>query len=405
MDKIETKEAASPPRRLSKRAQRELALRQQAEAARKVQQAQRRRVWLAGLVFVACLVAFVVMVSLRPKLPAPAPAPASAAASPPPAAPSVSTPAASPPVTNLGYPTLAELVAMTPEELGKVDVAVVNLRCAEGLPGAEKIDIAAALQKIDGWTARIKEQTDAYAAKLARHPERYGGVLGKYQMDMLTTVLQQDEGVHYDPAMIDIQEKKLEDTPDDTFYDDARHLFVNGLTERQSGTCASMPVFYAAIARRLGYPVRLAQTNGHLYLQWLNDDGSHFNVEATAKGGLMEHPDDYYWHWPRPVSPAQAEKYHFFEPLNARDELATFLNDRAMVLMTSGNMTGSIRCQAQAQQVAEKTKAQMDGMMFVLQVAMHNRQLDQLDALLEQRDRQQGTLQPAWPSLTGTPKP
>ena len=84
-----------------------------------------------------------------------------------------------------------------------------------------------------------------------------------------------------------------------------------------------------------------------------------------------------------------------------------FLCDRAHVLMHSGNMTGSIRCQAQAQQVAEKTKAQADGTMFVLQVAMHNRQLDQINALLEQRDRQQGMLQPPLQTLTrfSTPKP
>ena len=292
---------------------------------------------------------------------------------------------------------------MPPEELARVDLAVVNLRCAEGLPGTEQIDIAATLRKIDAWTARVKEQTSAFAANLSRHPERYGGVEGKYRMDMLTTVLQQDFGLRYDPAMKATLGK--EGTPEDTFFDDARHVFLPGLTEQQLGTCSSMPVLYAAVARRLGYPVRLAEAAEHLYLQWVNEDGSHFNIEATSEGGLNERPDDDYRQWPHPVSPEQAARYHYFEPLSARDEFAMFLGDRSLVLMAAGHPIGATRCQQQAQAVAENTRAQMDDMMFVFQREMRTRQLDQIDALLDQRDRQQGFSHPAWPSLTGTPKP
>ena len=70
---------------------------------------------------------------------------------------------ATPPATNPAYPILAQILATTDEELAKLDIAVVNLRCTEGLPGAETIDMAATLQKIDAWTARVKQQTELYA--------------------------------------------------------------------------------------------------------------------------------------------------------------------------------------------------------------------------------------------------
>jgi ABC-type proline/glycine betaine transport system permease subunit len=52
-------------------------------------------------------------------------------------------------------PTLAELVMMTPERLGEQDIAVMNLRCAEGLPGAEKLDIDKCLDQLDCRVARV----------------------------------------------------------------------------------------------------------------------------------------------------------------------------------------------------------------------------------------------------------
>src|SRR5689334_22171859 len=40
-----------------------------------------------------------------------------------------------------GIPSLEELVAMTPGQLENVDIALLNLRCAEGLPGSGELDI------------------------------------------------------------------------------------------------------------------------------------------------------------------------------------------------------------------------------------------------------------------------
>ena len=46
-------------------------------------------------------------------------------------------------------PSLAQLLAMPPEQLAEVDIALMNLRCAEGLRGAEGLNVTAALMMLD----------------------------------------------------------------------------------------------------------------------------------------------------------------------------------------------------------------------------------------------------------------
>jgi hypothetical protein len=368
---------------MSNRARRREALLWQSEATRKNRLAARRRLWLAGVVFIGASVASVAAIFVTARKDSIAPITA--------ASPSVPLIPANPSgnalnITNPAFPTLVKIMGMSPEELAKVDIAVVNLRCAEGMPGAEKIDIAATLRQIDAMAARVKHETEAYAYNLDRHPERYGGVMGKYEMDMLTTVLQQDFNIHYDPAMAALEGK--EGTPEDTFYDDARNLFINGLTERQMGTCSNLPVLYAAVARRLGYPVYLADASAHLYLKWI-EGSTKFNIEATSAGGLNEESDDYYKHWPFPVTPQAEEEFHYFQPMSARDELASFLSMRSQMLLTQRQWIPAIRCQMKAVELSEHNKVGMNLQLAAFKQIWAQNQAEQMDALLDQRDHTQ----------------
>ncbi len=47
---------------------------------------------------------------------------------------------------------------------------------------------------------------------------------------------------------------------------DSRFLFIHGLLTGFGGTCVSMPILYLAIARRLGYPLKLVETKEALLL-------------------------------------------------------------------------------------------------------------------------------------------
>ena len=44
---------------------------------------------------------------------------------------------------------IAELLALPPDQLEKVDIARINLLCAEGLPGAEDLDVEKCIQTLD----------------------------------------------------------------------------------------------------------------------------------------------------------------------------------------------------------------------------------------------------------------
>jgi len=58
--------------------------------------------------------------------------------------------------------SLDELLEMSPEQLAEVDIAEMNLLCAAGLPGAEKLDIAHALATLDQWAARVRSETQRH---------------------------------------------------------------------------------------------------------------------------------------------------------------------------------------------------------------------------------------------------
>jgi hypothetical protein len=68
---------------------------------------------------------------------------------------------------------------------------------------------------------------------------------------------------------------------------DPEDTFLHGVIQGQGGTCASLPVVYAAVGRRLGYPLKLvsarAGDHGHLFARW-DGDGERLNLEVNETG-------------------------------------------------------------------------------------------------------------------------
>jgi hypothetical protein len=54
--------------------------------------------------------------------------------------------------------TLAELLALKPESLSAVDIGVLNMLCAQGLPGAEDMKIANYQATLDQWARHVKSR-------------------------------------------------------------------------------------------------------------------------------------------------------------------------------------------------------------------------------------------------------
>lgn len=99
-------------------------------------------------------------------------------------------------------PSLAELVAMTPDQLSKQDIAAANLRCAEGLPGSENLDIPRCLFTLDQWAKQVSTYTARCLPNFYRNPGDYNNSVNYFRVLALVTVLQRDLEVHYDPARI-----------------------------------------------------------------------------------------------------------------------------------------------------------------------------------------------------------
>jgi len=226
--------------------------------------------------------------------------------------------------------SLDELLKMTPDQIAHVDIAEMNLLCATGLPSAEKLDINRCLAKLDEWTARVNFETDRHLYKFRRDPNDYDNSEGYFRMLMLITVLQQDYGVHYNPQRIrDIDFTKSKD------------LFVHGMIEDENGgTCVSMPVIYTAVARRLGYPVKLALAKAHTFCRW-DAPNDRFNIEATNQG-MNCFDDAYYSAWPEKVSDAEIKANRYLISLSPAEELASFLASRGHCLSDTGRSQKAI---------------------------------------------------------------
>lgn len=147
---------------------------------------------------------------------------------------------------------------------------------------------------------------------------------------MMVTVLQQDFGVRYNMA-------RARD-PD---FRNAGDLFIHGMLGGEGGTCASMPVLYTAVGRRLGWPIKLASTRGHLFCRWDDPEGKHpfgrerFNIEGAGHGASVV-SDGYYRKRPEPITDEEIERGIYLKSLTPEEEVAVFLALRGHCLEDNG---------------------------------------------------------------------
>jgi hypothetical protein len=242
--------------------------------------------------------------------------------------------------------TLAELLALPPDRLEEVDIARIDLLCAEGLPGAEDLDVEKCIETLDGWARYVKTETDKNYHRFLEHPEKFKNSLGRFQMAAMAAVLSEDLRVQYNPQ----RERELFDNrfftnrtvygeAERSFFSDSSDLFLNGiLSPKRYGTCASLPYLYVAVGRRLGYPVSIAGAHMHSYVYYDEGDGKHFNVEATENRAFVTPSDESYKHpvWGAPSSPEYYEKRGLLRPLSNKEAMGHILAERAAVFRSAG---------------------------------------------------------------------
>jgi len=244
--------------------------------------------------------------------------------------------------------SLEALLRLPVTALHRVDIARMDMLCAQGLPGAEGSDLSASLGELDRMAARVRGETERHLYRFQKNPAEFEHSEGFFRMLMLAVVLAEDFGVSYAPEKIGTA---AEARMDDGFFADAKDVFLQGLTGgRRQGTCSSLPVLQVAIGRRLGYPLKLVTTRAHLFVRW-EDARERFNIEATGQG-VNRFPDDYYRHWPLEITLADEAAEGYLQSLTPSGELAAFLSIRGMCLREAGRLPEAAEALAAAARLA-----------------------------------------------------
>jgi hypothetical protein len=254
---------------------------------------------------------------------------------------------------------LRQLLASPVPQTGQLDIALVNLLCAEGLPGAESLNAQQCLARLDQWAERVRAETERHLYRFKASPREYDYSEAYFRMLMMAIVVYEDYSVRYNPARIAAPGNV---GANDHFFADSRDLFLHGLLSPQTlnsqpstlhlrtGTCSSMPVLYIALGRRLGYPLKLVTTKSHLFLRW-DSPTERFNLEATGKG-MNRWDDEHFKHWPFPVSEEEIQADGYLKSLTPAEELAVFLSLRGHCLKEAGRMPEAITSYADAVRLA-----------------------------------------------------
>jgi hypothetical protein len=232
--------------------------------------------------------------------------------------------------------TLAELLSVPLEEIGNVDIARANLICASGLPGAEELDVEQHIRRLDIWAERIALKTQQFLPVFQSNPAIFDNSEPRWRLLVLARVLADEYRVGY-------HMERIHSHPD---WGDSQDLFIHGITgQRRTGTCPSLPVLVVALGRRLGYPICLSHTVGHVFSRWDGNDHENpawrdrFNIEFS--GDVSFHDDEHYYEFPvewteqdRKAHKAGASEY--LRSFTRRQELAHSLFQRAICLEAIG---------------------------------------------------------------------
>jgi hypothetical protein len=229
------------------------------------------------------------------------------------------------------------------------NIQLLNLLCADRLPGNEDIDIRGCLTRLDSLADYIKGSIER-TYRVHGPSAQYSFSKQKTWMACLVTRMKQTFGAAYSPSA-----KADLDANIEAPLSDASEVFINGLLhadrDHRRGTCASIPVLVTAIARKLGYPIRLACAYRHRYCRW-EDNGHSFNIEASNPMGMVVHPDEHYRKWRGGLPSAVADSAFHFRALTPAEEFATFMQDRVFVLRDAARYDETFLWSARALQFA-----------------------------------------------------
>jgi hypothetical protein len=213
---------------------------------------------------------------------------------------------------------MREYGGMTDSELAEHDVAKYHFACTEGfLDEPTETQKAECISRLDHYARCVDHFTRREMPKFLKQPGNWNYFEGLFRMDCLVRLVQTQFGVRYNPDKIP-----------ETARFDAADSFIHGALLGAGGTCASLPVVYTAVARRLGYPVRLVSTKRHLFCRWDSEQIQRFNIEVYQTGFAI-HEDDHYRQGRYEFDPLLESQTTYLKSMTPRHELGYFISQRA----------------------------------------------------------------------------
>jgi hypothetical protein len=245
---------------------------------------------------------------------------------------------------------LIESLLEIPKVPSDADIGFLNLATAPGLPPDQRARIIGdGLKTLDAWAAAVAEQTWKNHHRYLENPKEFKSEV-EWKLAMMCTVLGQDFKVRYDPTLTSTEQQNASNQK---FFANPASVFLTGcLGESRFGTCASLPVLYVAIGRRVGYPMHLVAAKGHLFARWDDGKGTRVNLEAANAGGFTSHPDSHYRAWPGLITPQMEKSGSYLQNLTPEQTLAVFLSTRAACLQSAGKTADAISAAAAAFRLA-----------------------------------------------------
>lgn len=235
-----------------------------------------------------------------------------------------------------------DLVSLSAEELERVDLGRMNLICADAALGTGQSDLPRLLCKLDEWAEIAKIAEERYKPNFDRNPARYDNSYAKFRAVNLILTIKEDFKCRYQMSLVESGELYKINSP--AFFKNHDDAFISGLLNSRRGTCSSYAPLIVALGRRLGYPLYLKATNGHLLCCW--DDGKEsFNIDTNGNG-VDTPPDAYYFngrnHRLSGLSRTELDRERLMCPLKAVDCLSFFLETVGYCHEANGRLSETI---------------------------------------------------------------
>ncbi len=260
--------------------------------------------------------------------------------------------------------TFQELLSLTPSQINKCDVGLINILCAEGLVGSENLNVEECLKSLDEVALEIKEATEKAMPRYYQEPSFHKNYsVNQFKIMVMGSYVQRKLKWTYNPELAWPPDRATERMLQEKMQVSSKNVFLIGLVDKPHfGTCSSLPSLWVTLGTRLGYPLYTVQANTHGFARW--DDGKErFNFEIVD-GGASFPPDERYLEWPFSLTQNDLATGHYLKSQTPVEAFAYFLGCRMGFLWRSRDREGVAACALKIHELVPNDREFMKSVWF-----------------------------------------